>query len=189
MATTRPQNTFLPSELMFLAEDTLVTVIPRQAMDPVELIGMRTPKLSAMKRINLPLWMALVLKKQSRVNIVPPDWLEEESLQKSYEIEKREQAFAPMPWHWLEISQALLNGAADDFQSSPATIRALLRDIREARQAKIRNGLEQLNESFMRMDNLGVMEVNEVRPLITKVMDELRKVNTAANPDPMDQME
>lgn len=32
-------QTFLPSELFFLAEDATVTILPRQSLDSIQLIG------------------------------------------------------------------------------------------------------------------------------------------------------
>lgn len=33
------QQTFLPSELFFLAEDSMISILPRQNLSPVDLIG------------------------------------------------------------------------------------------------------------------------------------------------------
>lgn len=171
----KTQGTFLPSEVFFMAEDVEVTVIPRQSMDSLKLIGLRVPKLQPMRRAVVPLWLALLLKKQSRLNVVPPEWLTEENLKKVHEEEVSQPAFAKLPWHWMEVGQAILEGAPDDLGSPSHVIRDLLRDIREARQAKIRAGVKELNESHMRMDNVGLMEINEIRPFVSSVMDELRR--------------
>ena len=55
-------------------------------------------------------------------------------------------------------------------------MRRLLRDIREVRQAKVRAGLEGMNESYLQMDGLGAMEVNEIR-FLSYGMDWLRKMS------------
>lgn len=160
-----------------MAEDAEITVIPRQSLDSIKLIGLRVPKLQPMRRATVPLWLAILLKKQSRLNVVPPEWIQEENLRKVHEEEISQPAFAQLPWNWIEIGQAILEGAPDDLGSPSHVIRDLLRDIREARQAKIRAGVKELNESHMRMDNVGLMEINEIRPFVSQVMDELRKFN------------
>lgn len=178
------QRTFLPSELFFLAEDEEIVVIPRQSIDELDLIGLRLPKLQAMRRISIPLWLALLLKKQLRLNIAPPKWLEEDNLKRVYEEEKNvKDRFVQLPWHWMEIGQALLDGAPDDLASPAHVIRNLLRDIREVRQAKTRAGLNELDDSHLQMDNLGLMEINEIRPFVSMVMDELRKIKAVTNDD------
>jgi GINS complex subunit 2 len=78
----------------------------------------------------------------------------------------------------MEISQSLLAVAGDDISSPTSVVRSLLKDIREARQAKARAGLVELNESHMQMDNLGAMEINEIRPFVGLVMDQMRRVRS-----------
>jgi GINS complex subunit 2 len=100
------------AEVAFLAEMELVTVVPRQRLESIELLGVkkqkslsahthtdthtvtliitRQGKISPLRpphRTDLPLWLALLLKKQRRANIVPPPWLHPSSLA---EIIKRE---------------------------------------------------------------------------------------------------
>ncbi|KAK3306735.1 GINS complex protein-domain-containing protein [Chaetomium strumarium] len=75
------------AEVAFLAEMELVTVVPRQRLESIELLGGKTPPLRPPHRTDLPLWLALLLKKQRRANIVPPPWLHPSSLA---EIIKRE---------------------------------------------------------------------------------------------------
>lgn len=190
-------TTFLPSELFFLSEDTLITIIPRQSLDSINLIGFQTPKLRNLQRAQVPIWLAAILKKQSRCTIVPPEWLTEPVLKEIYqeELNNYDMFSEKLPWGWLEISQYLLDFAKDDLGSSPHTIRNLIRDIREARQAKARAGIKELNEGHLRMDNLGQMELNELRPFISMVMQEIQKLveigvdqnQLDQDDDPMDQ--
>ncbi|CAG7564072.1 unnamed protein product [Fusarium equiseti] len=69
-----------PSEVSFLCEMELVTVVPRQRLESIELLTGTTPTLRPPYRSNLPLWLAILLKKQRRANIVPPPWLHPDSL-------------------------------------------------------------------------------------------------------------
>jgi GINS complex subunit 2 len=175
----RARQTFLPSEIFFLAEDTPVDIIPRQSMKSIKVIGESIPQLVPMRRTSVPLWVAVLLKKQGRCNIVSPDWLNEENLKKVASDEARHaDRFSDLPWHWMEISQSLLAVAGDDIPSPTSVVRSLLKDIREARQAKARAGLVELNESHMQMDNLGAMEINEIRPFVGLVMDQMRRVRS-----------
>ncbi|KAK9482918.1 hypothetical protein V1527DRAFT_430533 [Lipomyces starkeyi] len=169
-------GTFIPSEISFLAENSLVTIIPRQAMESIELIGGTIPSMRPMRRIDVPIWVAVLLKKQSRCNIVPPDWLSEENLKITYDAEAANMTrfSANLPWEWVEVGELILGSAPDDLSSPPHVIRNLLRDIREVRQAKARAGLKNLNDSYLQLDNVGAMELNEIRSFVTMAMNQLR---------------
>ncbi|KAF2142590.1 uncharacterized protein K452DRAFT_350902 [Aplosporella prunicola CBS 121167] len=87
-----------PAETAFLCEMELVTVLPRQRLESLELLGGPTPALAPPHRADIPLWLALLLKRQKRANIVPPPWLHPDSLNTILEIEtEHESAFAPAP--------------------------------------------------------------------------------------------
>ncbi|KAK9348759.1 hypothetical protein V1522DRAFT_398056 [Lipomyces starkeyi] len=169
-------GTFIPSEISFLAENSLVTIIPRQAMESIELIGGTIPSMRPMRRIEVPIWVAVLLKKQSRCNIVPPDWLSEDNLKITYDAEAANMTrfSANLPWEWVEVGELILGSAPDDLSSPPHVIRNLLRDIREVRQAKARAGLKNLNDSYLQLDNVGAMELNEIRSFVTMAMNQLR---------------
>lgn len=79
-----------------------------------------------------------------------------------------------LPFHWLEISEILLEAASDDF-AEPEQVRRLLRDLREIRLAKLRAGLEVLDAAGgVRLNGVGGMELAESRTFICGAIDELR---------------
>ncbi|KAG4304654.1 hypothetical protein PORY_002047 [Pneumocystis oryctolagi] len=169
--------TFTPSEIAFIAESSLIEIIPRQTMDALPLINGIIPQFKPPQRVTVPLWMAVFLKRQKRANILPPSWLSQEVLEDFIEAENKPgNGFSALPFHWLEISNILLEVAPDDIDQ-PDLIRRLLRDLRETRQGKTREGLTSLNETHLQMDNLGSMEINEIRPFFAKSMDQIRKLN------------
>ncbi|ANZ73965.1 BA75_00849T0 [Komagataella pastoris] len=137
-----------------------------------------------MKRAEVPLWLGLILKQQDRCNIVTPSWLSINFLKKAYQEEVTYTTrFFRMPWNWLEISKMILDKAPDDMTEPPHQIRALIQDLREVRLIKARRGLKELNESYMQLDNLSLMEINELRPMVVGVMDQLRKLQVGTNED------
>jgi GINS complex subunit 2 len=172
------------------------------------------PTLQPPRRENIPLWLALLLKRQKRANIIPPPWLAVDSL--SYilrmETEIKPEAFsAPpklpggrvskvisppflpsstsdaasnaIPYHWLELGEILLEAASDDFEDANQ-VRGLLRDLREARLAKLRIGVESLGGgSGIQMNGVGGMELAEGRSFISGVIDGLRYVCLQFWPD------
>ncbi|KAF5009833.1 hypothetical protein FDECE_3979 [Fusarium decemcellulare] len=84
-----------PSEVSFLCEMELVTVVPRQRLETIPLLTGSTPTLRPPHRSNLPLWLAILLKKQRRANIVPPPWLHPDSLR---DIVHHETKVDPKGW-------------------------------------------------------------------------------------------
>ncbi|KAJ6789362.1 hypothetical protein PWT90_00915 [Aphanocladium album] len=89
----------VPNEIAFLCEMELVTVMPRQRLDTIELLGGPTPSLRPPRRSNIPLWLAILLKKQRRANIVAPAWLHPESLRDiiQHETKTDTTGWAPPP--------------------------------------------------------------------------------------------
>ncbi|KAL8334999.1 hypothetical protein RB594_004246 [Gaeumannomyces avenae] len=87
------------SEAAFLCEMEMVTVVPRQRLDSINLLGGKTPTLRPPHRATLPLWLALLLKKQRRANIVPPAWLHPASLAQiiHHETHTNPTQFSPPP--------------------------------------------------------------------------------------------
>ncbi|KAI9723460.1 MAG: DNA replication protein psf2 [Chrysothrix sp. TS-e1954] len=199
-----------PPEIAFLCEMELVTVIPRQRMASLDLLGGKTSPLRPPHRADLPLWLALLLKRQGRADIAPPAWLYPDSLRQILDRETNDahsDAFSPapplsrlaadlktppfmptsvaaapadfLPYHWLELGQTLLAAAADDVPDSEQ-VRRLLRDLREVRMAKVRQGVEVLDGGAgVQMDGVGATEVGEGRAFVTGVIDGLRKIGAA----------
>lgn len=228
------QPGLVPSEVAFLCEMEMVTVIPRQRLDSLALLGvsdlqyattllLRSPleclslpavgtdilqgpsqPLQPPHRTALPLWLALLLKRQRRANILPPPWLHPTSLEKILwqEVEVSPEAFSPpaplppgvsppfamsstadaaadaLPYHWLELGEMLLEAAPDDLVE-PDSVRRLMRDLREARMAKMRAGVMVLDTGITTVKGVGAMEVGEGRAFIGGVVDGLRKIGAS----------
>ncbi|KAK5715425.1 DNA replication protein psf2 [Elasticomyces elasticus] len=212
-----------PSEVGFLCEMEQVTIIPRQRLDGLELLGGPTEPLRPPFPVPLPLWLALLLKKQKRADISPPPWLSVEALTQILDFEMDERTaelFSPsqdlpastttapldgdpylahdalelsppflkdaatsraqkdaLPYHWNELGHLLLTHAADNFVE-PDMVRKLLRDLREVRMSKLRKGFKVLDAGAgTQMNNVGGMEIAEVRGFVVGVVDGLRRLN------------
>jgi len=85
-----------------------------------------------------------------------------------------------LPYHWLEVSEMLLQSASDDV-TEPNRVRQLLRDIREVRLAKMRKEVDHMSGDGegIRLDGVGAMELSESRGFVTGMMDGLRKIDAS----------
>ncbi|KAH9908635.1 GINS complex protein-domain-containing protein [Xylariomycetidae sp. FL2044] len=89
----------VPTEVAFLCEMEMITIVPRQRLESIPLLSGATPVLRPPHRAEIPLWLALLLKKQRRANIVAPPWLLSASLQDiiHHETNVDPVAFSPPP--------------------------------------------------------------------------------------------
>lgn len=130
-----------------------------------------------MRRAQVPLWVALILKAQDKCNIVPPLWLNCLSLEAKLEDEKKHpDAFSNLPWNWLEMSHIFLTRAPDDVADNKSKLKVLVQDLREARLLKSKRGMKELNESNILLNGLSLMEMNEIRPSVLLIMNRLRQL-------------
>ncbi|CAK7273931.1 DNA replication protein psf2 [Sporothrix epigloea] len=285
----------LPAEVAFVCEMEHVTVVPRQRLDSIPLLGGATPVLRPPHRAVLPLWLALLLKRQRRASIIAPPWLHPASLRELVVHETKNPTFddpsaertgdsqmngnddddddddengdsggptrihfapppppptradsagnarrvndfhsgqapsgmagnpmfgpqialsapflpsctaeAPagfLPYHWYEVAEILLAHAPDDLPAPVGEVRALLRDLAEARAAKVRHlasvvaantdlstttaaeviGTQKKPApAIVSLRGIGAMELAEARGLVTAVHDGVRRLGAAA---------
>lgn len=113
--------------------------------------------------------MATNLKLKKKCHIVPPEWLSVDFLQEQLTRETSRPEFSRLPFRFAEIAKVILDVASDDVQNADK-IKSLLKDLREARQAKSRDGLQKLDHSELSLPNLCSMEINEIRPFFIQSM-------------------
>ncbi|KAG0266525.1 DNA replication protein psf2 [Mortierella polycephala] len=180
------KNGLTPLEIEFLAENEMIEIEPFIASgQDLELLGGTLPPLRPQRLIKVPLWMAISLKKKQKCKIATPEWMTVESLQRSLKEEQDQERFSALPYHYMELAQLLLENACDDISSADA-VRTLLKDLREARQSKARQGVAALGLTYLQMDNIGLMEINEIRPFFTKAFNEIQKLKQGSNENDQD---
>ncbi|SCV03878.1 LAMI_0H11672g1_1 [Lachancea mirantina] len=192
------QQTFSPEEIQFIVENEPIRIFPRitvrstvrqrrqrssqQQMRWRLVTAEETPlnNMVATQTTEVALWLALLLKQQGKCSIVPPVWLTLKQLQMYIDYElKNPGRFSDLPMSWLVVAQLLFNRAADDLQDPVHLLRGKIQDLREIRQGKIFQGLKQLNESHLQLDNLSILEINELRPFVLGVMNKLKDLHAS----------
>ena len=192
------QQTFSPEEIQFIVENEPIKIFPRittrqkihrndrgagnyTSWQLITTDDKALNNMVAMRSTEVALWIALLLKQQSKCSIVAPQWLTTKELDKKIQYEKTHpDRFSELPWNWLVLARILFSKAKDDFHDPIHELRGKIQDLREIRQAKVLKGLKYLNESHLQLDNLSLLEINELRPFITEIMDKLREIHSAS---------
>lgn len=97
------------SELEFLAETTLVEIIPNFKKDEMRMVCGTYGPFKPSRPIKAPLWLAIHFKKNKKCKIVPPIWMDCEFLVNKTEDEKTSDALQDLPHHFFEICQILFH--------------------------------------------------------------------------------
>ncbi|RXK36182.1 DNA replication complex GINS protein PSF2 [Tremella mesenterica] len=168
------QPSLTPDELTFLAEEEEISIVPLFSMTRIRLLSGIYGSFQPPSSSKVPLWLAISLKRKRKCRIVPPIWLNVETLQTLLKNEKeRGEEFGRLPGRrFVEVSKVLLDVAPDDL-AQPALLRSLLKDLREVRQAKIRLGLQSegvMQGSYLQVTNLTPIELTELKPFLVKAM-------------------
>ncbi|XP_050153645.1 DNA replication complex GINS protein PSF2-like isoform X2 [Malus sylvestris] len=175
-------SVFSGEEVEFMAEDEMVEIVPNMRMDPLNMLcgdfGPFYPQMAT----QVPLWLAIAMKKRGKCTIRPPEWMS---------IERDSQAaFQVLPFHYVEISSLLFEYAPGDIPDM-YMVRSLINDIKDVRFHKVESSLESFEEahsSAVMVKDLSAMEVNLVRPFVGRALQAFYKHGSpelVPNPDGM----
>ncbi|ETW84142.1 hypothetical protein HETIRDRAFT_311951 [Heterobasidion irregulare TC 32-1] len=164
-----------PPELELIASEQLVEIVPLIAMERTAFISGAYGPLRPPSKCKIPIWMATNLKLKKKCHIVPPEWLDVDFLQARLAEETTQPEFSKLPFRFAEVAKILLDIAQDDIPNSDKIL-VLLKDIREARQAKSRDGLRNIDHNELTLPNLCSMEINEIRPFFIRAMNVLTQI-------------
>lgn len=99
----------------FLAEDFTISVLPNRNLDKIPLIGSAgVGPFRAQVPIEVPLWLALELKRAKLCRIQPPAWMEVPRLEEILKLERQksedeqENRFTSVPENYIELTDLLL---------------------------------------------------------------------------------
>ncbi|KAB2596133.1 DNA replication complex GINS protein PSF2-like [Pyrus ussuriensis x Pyrus communis] len=184
-------SVFSGEEVEFMAEDEMVEIVPNMRMDPLNMLcgdyGPFYPQMAA----QVPLWLAIAMKKRGKCTIRPPEWMSIENLTRILEAERDSQAaFQVLPFHYVEISSLLFEYAPGDIPDM-YMVRSLINDIKDVRFHKVESSLESFEEahsSAVMVKDLSAMEVNLVRPFVGRALQAFYKHGSpelVPNPDGM----
>ncbi|KAK9873339.1 hypothetical protein WA026_022144 [Henosepilachna vigintioctopunctata] len=174
-----------PEEVEFLGEKENVVIVPTFNYGVIHLIAGDIGPFRAGLPIKVPLWVAINLKQQQTCKIQQPDWMDVENLEVLKENEKNAITFTRMPnEHYMALTKALLKFAPDDLIRANE-IRTLVKDIWDIRMSKLRSSVDLLikeKSSYAAVDNLTILEINSVRPLLPHALDQIHRMKKLQGP-------
>ncbi|KAM9979035.1 hypothetical protein ACTFIZ_000353 [Dictyostelium cf. discoideum] len=178
-----------PSQIEFLAEDTTITVVPNFKMESLIFLSGEYGPFVPSFPIDIPLWLAISLKKKKKCTIIPPDWMTYNILNTKFEEEnKLKDGFIELPENFNEISSLLLANCPGDIKDINS-IRILIGNILTRRENKLRESLKSHLNSLtddesvttMEFKNFSMMEINKIRASFVSGMNNLNKIQNGDN--------
>ncbi|CAH1957684.1 unnamed protein product [Acanthoscelides obtectus] len=169
-------------EVEFLGEKQIITVVPTFNSPVLHLISGDVGPFRAGLPTNVPMWLAVQLKQRQQGKIQAPDWMDIDRLTEMKENEKQSQTFTKMPSdHYMVEAKILLDCASDDIPRADE-IRTIIKDIWDIRMSKIRTSVNKLiknADSYAGLDNLTVMEINSIRPILPHALDQIYRIKAS----------
>jgi len=177
-----PDPVFTENEVEFVAEETMITILPAFSEKVLHFIDGDYGPFRAQYPSVVPLWLAVELKKFKKCQIRAPEWMDIDALEaQKREEQNDEKFFRPIPYHYIEISNILLKHASDDIPNAER-IRTLIADIIDVRACKIRSGLQNIESginSAIKLNNISAMELNSIRTFTLKALNDFQTLSRA----------
>ncbi|KAM8717274.1 hypothetical protein ACLKA7_004043 [Drosophila subpalustris] len=172
-----------PSTIEFIGEKCMISIIPNFSNEPLHLIYGSVGPFRAGFPVFVPLWLAAHLRKQQKCRIVPPEWMELETLEEIKEEEKRSKFFTKMPSeHYMVVAQLVMSTAPDDVPRCEE-LRTVIKDIFDIRESKLRTSIDAFIKgegTYAKLDNLTLLEIHSVRPILPYSLDHIARYQRMA---------
>lgn len=166
------------AENEFVAEETIVTIIPGIDHPMLLFISGNFGPLESGMPCEVPLWLAITLRKRGKCVIRIPDWLKVDNLERALNSERVELFLCSLPYHFMEIAHLLLTHSSEDIDS-PERVAVLIQDLSNVRMDRIRLGIARVAEAVSQdqavvsttLNNVASMEILSIRKFFLGSMD------------------
>lgn len=171
--------TMTADEVEFLATFEMVTIIPNFGHAVLNFLETPAGPFRANDHVEVPLWLARDMKKLKKCQILKPDWMDVNELERRVKSEREGKGFEQISYHFLAVSAVLLEVASDDIPNSDR-VRSLIADIVDLRQAKIKSGLAGIDKdaTHIKLTNISSIELISIRDFLARIMNVLRTIKT-----------
>lgn len=168
----------------FMAERESIKIVPNFSSGTLYLLQGDVGPFKPGLPLEVPLWIGVHLRQRQKCRILQPDWMDVEVLEEAAEREKEEPLFTKLPCDSLfVVANLLLDVATSDF-SHADEVKTAIKDIWDVRQAKIRKIVDSfvLSGSLRAtLNNVQLIELNGVRPLLPHTMDHIHRLEMASS--------
>ncbi|CAK9297581.1 unnamed protein product [Gordionus sp. m RMFG-2023] len=167
---------FDPINIEFIAENEFIYINPNFQSPPFKLISCDIGEMTPGIPTSLPLWVAIHLKQRRKCSIIPPKWMDIDTLEELKMLEKENQYFTAMPSpHYMEIANLLMQEASEDIVDC-CKVKLLLKDLWDLRISKLKSSIQTLtqnasNINHVQINHLTMMEINTVRGILSSGLD------------------
>lgn len=157
----------------FLAEDELIEISPNVRAGVVALVCGNFGPFAPSIVTQVPLWLALAMKKLKRCRIIPPGWLSLPKLEETIKNEREDfEKLQKLPHFFSQIAALLLHHAEDDLEA-PGRLRRAVEDLSSIRSGKVRrwtrNNVRERTVA-VKVNDLTSLEIETNRPVLTRVL-------------------
>eukprot|EP00754_Rhynchopus_humris_P010895 Rhum_TRINITY_DN14181_c4_g1::Rhum_TRINITY_DN14181_c4_g1_i1::g.72449::m.72449/K10733/GINS2, PSF2; GINS complex subunit 2 len=168
------------ASLEFMAQEEIVRVIPNFLMDEVDFISGRYGPFNPPDPVDVPLWLAMLLRESGRCKIVTPLWMSREHLAATLQGERDSADFQPLPFHYQEIGKCVCRWREDVKECTD--VERLLLELDSMREEKIRRGIGKMriNNRGYKLTALTSMEINSARSQMGYIMDTMQRYDDHA---------
>ena len=167
------------AEAEFFAENQIIGIVPNFNYEKMSLISGNFGPFKTQKPVEVPLWLALELKKKGKCTIIVPNWLDEEILKNLVELEKESadksnELKCKLPdFYFFELSILLLHYSQDQIAHS-TLLRTLIEDLFELRKKKLFISMKSIDfkeRRVRKIENITFFEINMIRGVYQKAYE------------------
>ncbi|WUR03421.1 DNA replication complex GINS protein (PSF2) [Vairimorpha necatrix] len=163
-----------PQELKFISTEELLEVEPTSFIPSLSLIHQSYSDLNPLSIINLPLFIALELKKSGLVQIRLPLVYSFEYLSKLLEDEiSNQREYINIPSNIFSTGKLIIRHSYNCEKKEECI--GLIDKLKETRFKKTLSGLGKMEGRALSLNNLTLFEWYEIKEILVKHMEERRK--------------
>lgn len=169
---------FSVAESEYLAEETMVTIVPYLDHPAFKFISGTFGPLESGLPCKLPLWLAITLRKRGSCIIQAPEWMSAPSLEEFVANERSSRVLGQLPYFYMEVGHMLINNAKEDIPNAEK-ISSLLQDLENIRMDRLRLGITMTADTVNKdesvvstaLNNVASMEIMAIRSFFIQSMN------------------
>lgn len=162
-------NASSPNESDFYLGEVNVKVNPLFNSDKILFIKQELGPFRQNYPIEIPLWIALELKKKQKVKIYIPDYYFDEYIkQKIIEENNSKDSLCKLEFYFFDMFKILGDNCNDEIKNY-ISLKALVDKLKDIRHLKIMNIFENINKEteFLELENFTYFEINLFKNLFS----------------------